>query len=180
MSRPRPEGAWDSWVTNADYPPGSWQKGEASAVGYTLAVDAEGRPTDCTITESTATAALEAETCRLLLERARFRPAQKPDGTPKEGVFSDEIVWKRDQPEFAEPFAVKVAFTVDVRGQIRDCRVVETSGTVPADMQRSLDRRPCPGSTRRKVPYRDAEGRPVARAVTMTISADVVPVSVED
>ncbi|WP_158094303.1 TonB family protein [Erythrobacter donghaensis] len=177
-SEPRPDGSWSGWVTNADYPIESWQKGEAGTVEYTLAVDAEGKPTDCKITASTVSPTLEAETCRLLLERARFKPAQKPDGTPIPGTYSAEADWHRDQPEFAEPFAFKVAFTVDERGQIGDCRVLETSGTLPDDMQRSLDRRPCPGSTRgRGVPYRDAEGRPVAREVTMTVSADVTPVS---
>lgn len=181
LGEPRPDNSWASWVTNADYPTASWQKGEEGTVKYTLAVDAEGRPTDCTITESTASSALQAETCRLLLERAQFRPAQKPDGTPKVGVYSDEIVWKRDQPEFPGPFAFTVAFIIDERGQIGDCRVLETSGTLPADMQRSLDRRPCPGGTRgRSAPYRDAEGRPVAREVTMTVSAEVAPVPAED
>ena len=159
-SEPRPDTSWESWVTNADYPQGAWRRREEGLVQYDIAVDAKGKAAGCTITYSTATPALEAETCRLLLDRARFEPAEDAKGTPRAGVWAGETVWEVREPQFSVPMEVKVAFTIDERGQQRDCRIIERSDKLPPDVERSLKRNPCPSSyAARGVPYRDAEGR---------------------
>jgi protein TonB len=168
-SVPRPDRSWDSWVTNADYPLDAWRAREEGMVQYDVAVDAQGKPAGCTITYSTATPALEAETCRLLLERARFQPAEDANGKPRASVWAGETVWQAREPQFSVPMQVKVAFIIDERGQQRDCRIIERSDNLPPDAERSLKRNPCPSSyAARGVPYRDAEGRPVAREVTVS------------
>lgn len=166
---PQPVGSWEDWVSNADYPLDAWRKREAGLVQYDIAVDAQGKAAGCTITYSTATPELEAQTCRSLLERARFKPAEDKDGTPRPSVYPGEFMWEVREPEFSVPFTVKVAYTIDERGKQSDCRIVERSEKLPPNMERNLSRRPCPGNyASLGVPYRDAEGRPIAREVTVT------------
>jgi protein TonB len=175
-SEPRPDRSWEDWVTNADYPLDAWRKREEGLVQYDVAVDAQGKPAGCTITYSTATPALEAETCRLLLERARFRPAEDKDGQPRASVWPGEFMWQAREPQFSVPMIVTVAFTIDERGQQRDCRIVERSDKLPPDIERNLERRPCPTSyAARGVPYRDEQGRPVAREVTVKYEITLGP-----
>ncbi|WDA40852.1 TonB family protein [Erythrobacter sp. BLCC-B19] len=173
---PQPIGSSNDWVTIADYPLDAWRAREEGVVQYDVGVDAQGKPTGCTITYSTATPALEAETCRLLLERARFEPAEDANGTPRASVWPGETKWQLREPEYPIPFTVKVAFTLDERGEQRDCRIVERSDKLPPDIQRTLERRPCPSSYgTRGVPYRDEEGRPIAREVMVTYVITLSP-----
>ncbi len=175
--KPHPIGLSNAWITNTDYPLASWRNGEEGKVQYDLAVDAAGKVTGCTITYSNASPALETETCRLLLERASFEPAVGADGKPMASVHAGETDWERRGPEYSSSFMLKIAFTLDERGQQRDCRIIERSGTIPAAQLRSLERRPCPsGFASRGVPYRDAEGQPVAREVTLVYGVEVGPV----
>jgi TonB family protein len=43
-------------------------------------VDATGKPTHCEIVDSSGFDVLDAATCRLIMERARFSPARTPTG----------------------------------------------------------------------------------------------------
>jgi hypothetical protein len=176
-TEPRPDKSWESWVTNADYPLTAWRERQEGLVQYDVAVDEQGKAVGCTITYSTATPELEAQTCRLLLERSLFEPAEDKDGTRRAGVWPGETKWQVREPQFAAPFTVKIAFTIDERGQQRDCRVIERSDKLPPDMNRRFEGSPCPSSyAARGVPYRDAEGRPVAREVTLTYVIEIGPV----
>ncbi len=171
---PRPLSPQIDWVTDADYPPEAWRNGEEGLVRYELVVSPEGRVTGCRITQSEATPALEAETCRLLRERARFEPATDGEGKPVSSPFKGAVQWERREPELgAGSFTVKVAFTLDERGNTRNCRILERSGEIPVNMVRSFERNPCPG--RNGVPARDADGRPVARDVVLTMTVESMP-----
>lgn len=171
---PAPIGMPDEWVTTADYPPAAWRNGEAGYVEYELEVDSAGAVTGCRITASEATPALDLETCRLLRERARFLPAKDEEGKPFASVYYNGVLWQRREAEFGGgSFTIKVAFTLDERGNTRNCRILERSGDIPADMLRSFEREPCPG--RNGVPARDAEGRPVARDIVLTVSVEGAP-----
>jgi hypothetical protein len=179
--RPKPLTSWESWVTNADYPLESWRNGEEGLVQYDLAVDPTGKASDCTITYSTASPALNAETCRLLLERASFEPGVDKQDRPIASVYAGEVVWQKREPEYSGTFTIKVTYTIDERGEQKDCRIVEQSGAVPASMQRSLQRRPCPSNPLLAgIPYRDENGAPVAREVTVTLNTTVGDLPVSD
>lgn len=172
---PTPIGSEYSWVTNADYPPAAWRNGDVGAVEYELDVDRTGAVTGCRITQSDATAILDAETCRLLRERAQFAPAKDADGKPIAAVFSSFVNWQRRESEFAGgSFSIKVGFTIDERGNTSNCRVIERTGAIPQDMMRSFERSPCPGS-RNDAPARDAEGKPVARDIILTVAVEAAP-----
>ncbi|MFO6447111.1 energy transducer TonB [Erythrobacter sp. NE805] len=162
------------WVTDADYPPEAWRNGEQGRVQYDLVVSSEGEVTGCRVWQSTATPALDAETCRLLRERARFEPGKDGEGKPVSSSFRGAVNWERRQPELgAGSFTIKVAFTIDERGKASNCRMVERSGDIPDEIARNFERNPCP--SRNGIPYRDAQGRPVARDVVLTIAAESMP-----
>lgn len=172
---PIPIGSEFRWVTNADYPLDAWRNGEAGDVGYELAVDSAGKVTGCKVTEGSASPALKAETCRLLRERARFTPARDDKGKPIASDYSSHVIWRWVEAGMGGgSFTIKVAFTLDKLGMASNCRVIERSGTIPSEMLRQFEKNPCPGSEPR-VPVRDAEGRPVARDVVLTLSVESAP-----
>lgn len=174
-SDPYPIGESSEWVTNADYPLDAWRNEEAGEVSYELKVDRAGQVTGCKVTESTATARLKAETCRLLRERAQFEPARDKKGNAIASVYQGYVTWERREPEMGSgSFTLKVGFTLDERGAVRNCRIIERSGDIPEPMQRSFEKEPCPTS-RPAIPARDAEGRPVARDVVLTVSVESTP-----
>lgn len=174
-SDPYPIGESSEWVTNADYPLDAWRNEEVGEVSYELKVDRAGQVTGCKVTESTATARLKAETCRLLRERARFEPARDKKGNAIASVYPGYVAWERREPEMgSSSFTIKIGFTLDERGGVRNCRIVERSGELPEGMQRSFEKEPCPRASP-AIPVRDAEGRPVARDVVLTLSVESLP-----
>ena len=61
--------------------------------GFRVSYDASGKPTGCDITSSSGHADLDAETCKLVMRRARFDPAKDRAGNPSGGSFSSRIKW---------------------------------------------------------------------------------------
>ena len=161
-----------SVITPADYPAEAWRSGMEGAVGYELAVDAEGMVTDCTIVESSGFELLDAATCPIARERHTFDPARDENGNPVAGTFVAYAEWQKREPEFGDGFRIKVRFTLDESGVAQNCEMLEVSENLPEDMARSFEGEPCPKG-RQGVPYRDAEGNPVARTVTVAVAVEV-------
>ena len=90
----QPLGNPGSWVTPEDYPSSDLRLDHAGAVGFTLAVSAEGRVTACTVTRSSTFAGLDSATCALLTRRAKFRPATGDQGEPVAGTYSSTVRWE--------------------------------------------------------------------------------------
>jgi protein TonB len=90
----KPKGNAGKWVTNDDYRP-RWIMEEMSGrAAFTLAIDASGKVTGCTITRSTGHAPLDAATCNLVTKRARFDAARDGNGKAVAGSYSGTITWK--------------------------------------------------------------------------------------
>lgn len=69
---------------------------------------------------------------------------------------------------------VRVAFSVDENGVTTDCDVLEISGEISEQMQKTFEREPCPGTGRSsQPPFRDDQGNPVLRRVELTLSVKV-------
>lgn len=92
-----PRGSPGSWVTDADYPSRAQREERSGTTGFRLEIGPDGRVTNCTVTSSSGHADLDAETCRLLPRRARFKAAVGSDGQPMADSFSSRIVWKLPQ-----------------------------------------------------------------------------------
>lgn len=92
-SYPRPI-AITSWVTPDDFPVEARQLPNATVV-FRLMVDATGVPTSCEITRSSGVAAIDDHTCRLLQQRARFKPGVNASGKPIPGTYSNAMRWQQ-------------------------------------------------------------------------------------
>ncbi|HEX8444433.1 MAG TPA: TonB family protein [Allosphingosinicella sp.] len=83
-----------AWIPEADYPLEALKKFEEGVAQFQVEVDAEGRPGNCVITESSGSATLDAATCKMMLERARFSPALDDQGKTVPATFSRRVNWK--------------------------------------------------------------------------------------
>ena len=83
-----------SLFSTDDYPPSALRAGEAGTTGFRLDVGPDGRVTNCTVTSSSGSSALDSATCRLLTRRARFTPARDSSGSAAPGVHNSRIVWR--------------------------------------------------------------------------------------
>jgi protein TonB len=82
-----------SYVSDADYPSTAIRNEEQGTTRFRLTVGADGRVTDCAVTGSSGSAALDATTCRLMRSRARFTPARDSDGRPTGDTVANAIRW---------------------------------------------------------------------------------------
>lgn len=82
------------WVTTEDYR-GNWIRQEMTGrARFRLEIAADGRVANCAITGSSGHPALDAATCALVSERAKFQPARGSEGEPVTGSYSNAIDWR--------------------------------------------------------------------------------------
>ncbi len=86
-----------SWVTNPDYPARALAENREGTVAFTLAVDATGRVSRCTVTASSGHTDLDAATCEHIADRARFAPATDQDGRAIASDYANRVTWKIDE-----------------------------------------------------------------------------------
>lgn len=99
--KPTPIGNPAEWVKSDDYPEEALVAGHEGAVGFTLKIDERGRAAGCTVTETSKSTGLDAATCSIMRERARFTPA-RAEGSPVASTFRLRIVWKLPEMDIAE------------------------------------------------------------------------------
>lgn len=80
--------------TEADYPKQAADNREEGIVGFRLTIGPSGRIADCTILRSSGSALLDQATCRLLVKRARFKPARDEEGKVTFDSIEREMEWK--------------------------------------------------------------------------------------
>ena len=83
-----------SLFSDEDYPASALRSSESGATGFRLEVGSNGRVTNCTVTSSSGSSALDSTTCRLLRSRARFSPATDSTGAATSDSYSGRIVWR--------------------------------------------------------------------------------------
>jgi len=79
--------------SDADYPAEALANNEAGTVVFRLDIDRKGRVSRCTITTSSGAASLDATTCRVLRQRARFTAKRNADGKPVPATVEGHITW---------------------------------------------------------------------------------------
>jgi len=89
-----PRGQPQSWVTNDDYPAGALRAEQQGTTGFRLDVDASGRVTNCTVTSSSGSSALDSTACSLLKRRARFNAAEDASGNKIPAAWSSRFRWE--------------------------------------------------------------------------------------
>ena len=82
-----------SYVSDADYPASAQRNEEQGTTRFRLTVGADGKVTDCTVTGSSGSSALDSTTCRIMKSRARFEPARDSSGNRTSDSVSSAIKW---------------------------------------------------------------------------------------
>jgi protein TonB len=91
---PQPRGRPQEWLTTDDYPSSAMREGVQGVTGYRLEIGTDGKATGCNVTASSGSQTLDDTTCRLLLRRARFKPAQDTGGNPIASSYSGRTRWQ--------------------------------------------------------------------------------------
>lgn len=82
-----------SYVSDEDYPSNAVRNEEQGTTRFRLAVGPDGKVKDCTVTSSSGSSALDATTCKLMRQRAKFTPATGSDGKPTSDTVASAIRW---------------------------------------------------------------------------------------
>lgn len=77
-----------------DYPSVAIHKGQSGTVTFALLIDEAGKVADCAIIGTSGSASLDAQSCYVVKERAKFAPATGLDGKPAKGSFVQRITWR--------------------------------------------------------------------------------------
>jgi protein TonB len=89
----RAKGNLASHVSDSDYPASAIRGEEQGTTRFRLTVSPAGRVTDCVVTASSGSGALDTATCRIMKSRARFTPAMNSDGQPVGDTVASAIRW---------------------------------------------------------------------------------------
>lgn len=82
-----------NWINPRNYPKGMLNNGQSATVTFRIMVDANGAPTDCIIQEATSPREVGPETCKMLMQKAKFQPAKNRDGAPVPDFFVNQVSW---------------------------------------------------------------------------------------
>jgi len=80
-------------MSSNDYPPQAIRSSTQGRVVVRVTVGPDGRATDCRTVGPSGSAALDATTCRVVMTRARFRPAIGADGQPTAAPMIGTVLW---------------------------------------------------------------------------------------
>ena len=117
-------------LTDADYPDEAIRANEQGTVAFRLDVASDGKPSGCSVLSSSGSATLDATTCRIMTERARFQPARDAKGKPTTDQVTARISWRLPTDEM--PPRMKVAFDLWTGCVLGEAAKL-VPGTVPAD-----------------------------------------------
>lgn len=123
-----PSGDPGNWALDNDYPVEARRAGHEGVVVFRLTVDAAGAVSRCEVTTSSGSPVLDATTCQLMRERARFKPARDERGRAIAATYSNRVTWRIPKVE-AIPltsFQFVGSVTITSAGS-RDCKI-ETRG----------------------------------------------------
>ena len=82
-----------SYVSDEDYPPNAIRNEEQGTTRFRLGVGPDGKVTECSVTGSSGSSALDSATCRLMKQRAKFTPARNSDGESTSDTVASAIRW---------------------------------------------------------------------------------------
>jgi periplasmic protein TonB len=80
-------------IRDSDLPQWAVEEGIGGRVGVRYVVRTDGRVSDCEITRSSGSRALDAHTCRLIETRFRYRPSLDTAGRPVASAIVEDHEW---------------------------------------------------------------------------------------
>jgi protein TonB len=84
----------NSYFSADDYPAAALRGNDQGTTGFSLTIGPNGRVTECSVTSSSGSSALDQATCRILRSRARYTPARDSSGNPTSGRDSGRVTWR--------------------------------------------------------------------------------------
>jgi len=84
----------NGWLYASDYPPDMLTAGKESVVSVRLLIDATGKITSCTPLSHFTEQEFNQISCRNIIARARFKPAELADGTKVPSYMTRRIVFQ--------------------------------------------------------------------------------------
>lgn len=91
--RPSPKGDMANWVTTNDYPTEALRQELGGTVIVVLALDQAGVPERCNVAVSSKVPVLDAQTCAVLMRRARYQPVKDGSGNPAKAATVERVRW---------------------------------------------------------------------------------------
>ncbi|MFB0875362.1 energy transducer TonB [Sphingobium sp. sgz301303] len=181
-ARATPTGNPGYWITPEDYPAVDLRNDAEGVTGVKLEVDIEGRVSNCIVTQGSGSETLDAASCTLLQQRARFTPGLDRLGQPIADSYTTRIKWQipAQEPQPLKNFPKRLQLRVDVdeTGAATACTVVSNEGNSMdmGPMGGIVD--PCAAVMRSKkhTPFLDANGEPVAVRVESLMEMRVTPI----
>lgn len=79
-----------------DYPAQARERNESGSTRVSLLIDEAGALKDCAVEEHSGVASIDAQSCALLMKRARYAPARDAAGKPIKSRITFRFTWKRD------------------------------------------------------------------------------------
>jgi TonB family protein len=83
----------DTFITPDDYPAKALHDEEQGNTTVRFEIDERGRVSNCLVTASSGSRALDEQTCSLITRRARFDPARSASGLPIRSTATRTIRW---------------------------------------------------------------------------------------
>lgn len=90
---PEPDGRAAWWITTDDYPRAAMSANQTGTTQFSLVIDSSGKPQSCNILVSSGFALLDQTTCKLIMARAKFKPAEDKNGQPVSGLWLGTVRW---------------------------------------------------------------------------------------
>lgn len=128
-----------TWVTSDDYPADALAQGAEGTSGFLVSVGADGRVSNCVITQSSGSEKLDNATCETMRQRALFDPARDRRGKATPSFYRSRVVWKIPKTSglTVGEQVVRVSIDVDETGHIKQCVVEKmellSEGSTPPD-----------------------------------------------
>jgi protein TonB len=144
-------------IVRSDYPRAAIQAREEGQVETRFVVGIDGHVSNCRVTRSSGSTALDQTTCQLIEQRFRWTPARDAHGNPvaeerrwqqtwwlerRGDVLTAPVLRRRGLPDEEYPAvirslsvsgAVYLALQVDTRGRVTGCSVITSSGIEDID-----------------------------------------------
>jgi TonB family protein len=76
-----------------DYPRIALRNAQQGTVGFAIAIGTDGSITDCQVTSSSGSISLDEATCRIIRQRARYRPPRDAQGNPTTATDDGTVTW---------------------------------------------------------------------------------------
>lgn len=94
LPKARSIGSPANWMSPDDYPAEALRNNVEGKVGVSILVREDGTPERCFVRQSSGARVLDARTCGVIMERARFAPGADAKGGPSKSQSTLSFSWK--------------------------------------------------------------------------------------